>query len=81
MFAPPGPPKSAEALASYAANGSGTVQGKADREKAKQIAFWQAAAKDGITDAQARDWVERAERALRFGDELLGRLRMSGRDC
>jgi glutathione S-transferase len=54
VFAPPGPPKSAQALASYAANGSGTVQGKADREKAKQIAFWQAAAKDGITDDQAR---------------------------
>ena len=27
VFAPPGPPKPAEALQSYAANGSGTVQG------------------------------------------------------
>jgi glutathione S-transferase len=54
VFAPPGPPKSAESLASYAANGSGTVQGKADREKAIQIAFWQRAAAEGITDNQAR---------------------------
>jgi glutathione S-transferase len=53
VFAPPGPPKSAEALASYAANGSGTVQGVADPEKAAQIAFWQRAAKEGITDAAA----------------------------
>ncbi len=34
VFAPPGPPKPAEALKSYAANGSGTVGGLADREKA-----------------------------------------------
>ena len=34
VFAPPGPPKPAEALKSYAANGSGTVQGLPDREKA-----------------------------------------------
>jgi glutathione S-transferase len=54
VFAPPGPPKSAEALASYAANGSGTVQGVADPEKAAQIAFWQRAAKEGITDQVAR---------------------------
>jgi glutathione S-transferase len=54
VFAPQGPPKSADALASYAANGSGTVQGVADREKAIQIAFWQRAAQDGITDEAAR---------------------------
>ena len=54
VFAPPGPPKSAEALASYAANGSGTVQGVKDHEKDIQIAFWERAAKEGITDAQAR---------------------------
>ena len=28
-----------------------------------------------ITEAQARDWVEQVERALRFGEELLERLR------
>jgi hypothetical protein len=40
-------------LNSYAANGSGTVQGSQDPEKETQIAFWQRAAKEGFTD-QAR---------------------------
>jgi glutathione S-transferase len=39
VFAPPGPPKSAQALASYAANGAGTVQGVRDLEKQIQIEF------------------------------------------
>ncbi len=54
VFAPPGPPKPAEALASYAANGSGTVRGEVDPEKRVQIEFWQRATRDGFTDAQAR---------------------------
>ena len=54
VFNPPGPPKSAEALRSYAANGSGTVQGVADPHKAEQIAFWERAAKEGFTDDMAR---------------------------
>ena len=54
VFAPPGPPKPAEALKSYAANGSGTVQGVKDRDKQIQIEFWQRAAKEGFTDERAR---------------------------
>jgi glutathione S-transferase len=54
VFAPPGPPKPAEALASYAANGSGTVRGEVDRDKQVQIEYWQRAARDGFTDEQAR---------------------------
>ena len=54
MFAPPGPPKPAEALASYAANGSGTVQGARDRDKEIQIEFWQRAAKEGFSDERVR---------------------------
>jgi glutathione S-transferase len=54
VFNPPGPPKPAEALASYAANGSGTVQGAKDREKQIQIEFWQRATKEGFTDDRAR---------------------------
>ena len=54
VFAPPGPPKPAEALASYAATGSGTVRGEVDRDKQAQIEFWQRAARDGFTDEQAR---------------------------
>jgi len=54
VFAPPGPPKSAAVLESYAANGSGTVQGRPDPEKQVQIDFWQCAAKDGFSDERAR---------------------------
>ena len=54
VFAPAGPPKPADALASYAAYGSGMVQGKRDAERDRQIAFWQKAAEQGITDPQAR---------------------------
>jgi len=54
VFAPPGPPKSAEALKSYAANGTGTVQGAKDPEKSVQIAFWERATKEGFTDQAAR---------------------------
>jgi glutathione S-transferase len=53
-FAPPGPPKPAAALESYIANGAGTVQGAKDHEKQVQIEFWQRAAREGFTDAQAR---------------------------
>jgi glutathione S-transferase len=54
VFAPPGPPKPAEALKSYAANGSGTVRGAIDRDKQVQIEFWERAAKEGFTDERAR---------------------------
>ena len=54
VFNPPGPPKPAEALQSYAANGSGTVQGVADADKAAQIAFWERVTKVGFTDDMAR---------------------------
>jgi len=53
VFDPPGAPKSAQALANYAASGSGMVQGAQDREKAIQIAFWQRAAAEGFTDQAA----------------------------
>jgi len=54
VFAPPGPPKPAEALKSYAESGSGTVQGAKDRDKQIQIEFWERAAKEGFTDERAR---------------------------
>ncbi len=54
VFAPPGPPKPADVLKSYAENGAGTVQGLKDHEKEIQIEFWQRAAKEGFTDERAR---------------------------
>jgi glutathione S-transferase len=54
VFNPPGPPKPAAALQSYAANGSGTVQGAQDREKDIQIEFWKRATDEGFPDDRAR---------------------------
>lgn len=54
VFAPPGPPKPAAALESYAANGSGTVQGAADPQKQVQIEYWERATREGFTDERAR---------------------------
>ena len=54
VFDPPGPPKPAAALDSYAVNGSGTVRGAKDRDKEIQIEFWRRAAKEGFTDERAR---------------------------
>lgn len=54
VFNPPGPPKPAEALKSYAESGSGTVQGAKDHEKQIQIEFWERATKEGFTDDRAR---------------------------
>jgi glutathione S-transferase len=64
VFAPPGPPKPAEALESYKANGAGTVRGAVDREKQVQLDFWQRAAREGFTDERAR------VSALRFRAEF-----------
>jgi glutathione S-transferase len=71
VFAPPGPPKSAAALQSYAANGSGTVQGAADRDKQIQIEFWQRAAKEGFTDENARASAQRFRVAFDALDKQL----------
>lgn len=54
VFDPHGPPKPAEALKVYAANGSGTVQGVKDHDKAIQIEFWERATKEGFPDEAAR---------------------------
>jgi len=54
VFARPGPPKPADALKNYAANGSGTVQGIKDRDKEIQIEFWERTAREGFTDAATR---------------------------
>jgi glutathione S-transferase len=54
VFNPPGPPKPAAMLESYAANGTGTVRGVKDHDREIQIEFWQRAAKEGFTDERAR---------------------------
>ena len=74
VFAPPGPPKPAEALASYAENGSGTVQGAKDRDKDIQIEFWQRAAKEGFTDERARASAQKFRTEFDALDQRLAQL-------
>jgi glutathione S-transferase len=73
VFDPPGPPKPADALKSYAAGGSGTVQGVQDPEKAAQIAFWQRAAREGFTDRAARASAQKFRAAFDALDQGLAR--------
>ena len=60
-----GPAKSTEALQSYAANGSGTVRGVADREKAHQIEFWNMTAREGLTDQSGASLRAKISRRVR----------------
>lgn len=50
VFNPPGPPKGAAELETYAKEGSGTVGGKKDGRVDIEIGFWETYAKEGITD-------------------------------
>jgi glutathione S-transferase len=74
VFAPSGPPKPAEALKSYAENGSGTVQGARDRDKDIQIEFWQRAAKEGFSDERARASAQRFRTEFAALDQRLAQL-------
>jgi glutathione S-transferase len=71
VFAPPGPPKPAEALQSYAANGAGTVQGLIDRDKQTQIEFWQRAAKEGFPDDAVRHSARKFRAEFEAMDKIL----------
>jgi len=73
VFAPPGPPKPAEALKSYASNGSGTVQGRLDRDKQIQIEFWERAAKEGFTDEAVRTSARKFRAEFDAMDKTLAR--------
>ncbi len=57
-------PKPAAALAKYKTGGSGTVGGKPDPDKQREIAFWEKAARDGLTDAAVVVSAERFKSAL-----------------
>jgi glutathione S-transferase len=72
VFAPPGPPKPAEALKSYAASGSGTVQGAKDRDKEIQIEFWERAAREGFTDERSRASAQKFRAEFDRLDKQLG---------
>jgi glutathione S-transferase len=60
-------PRSKEDLQVYREAGSGTVHGKADPNKDREIKFWEAVAENGITDAAVQKSAQRFRAAL---DEL-----------
>ncbi len=60
-------PRSKEDLKNYREGGSGTVQGKTDPHKAREIEFWETAAGDGITDQAVKKSAGRFRATL---DEL-----------
>ncbi len=62
-------------LASYAANGTGTVRGAKDDDKEMQIAFWQRAAEEGFTDDAARAWGRKFRAGFDALDERLAQQR------
>ena len=64
-------PKSKEALAKYRAGGSETVGGEQDASKPREIAFWEGAARDGITDESVKASAARFREALSQLDATL----------
>lgn len=72
LFAPPGPPKSVDDLEKFEAGGSGTVEGKQDASKAREIAFWRDYMKnDGIPDDDVRKAAATFKTAFDVLDEQL----------
>ncbi|NQV56377.1 MAG: glutathione S-transferase family protein [Rhodospirillales bacterium] len=64
-------PKSPEALDSYRAGGTGTVGGREDANKKREIDFWEAVARDSISDEAIRVSASKFRTAL---DDIDGRL-------
>jgi len=73
VFDRPGPPKPADALASYASNGSGMVGGAPDPERKVQIDYWERTTREGFTDAACRASAAKFREEFDRMDEALGR--------
>jgi glutathione S-transferase len=73
VFGREGPPKSPETLAAYRSGGSGTVLGKADPNKDREIEFWERAAAEGFTDETVRRSAHRFQTAFdKLDNDLAG---------
>jgi glutathione S-transferase len=62
---------SSGALACYATTGSGTVQGKRDSQKEREISYWEAFEANGISDEAVRQSVYRLQGAFAGLDTAL----------
>lgn len=75
-----GPFKSAETLRRYSEGGTGTVRGKSDPNKQREIEFWESVA-DGISDAAAKTSARRFKDAFNgLEDRLANAKYLLGRD-
>jgi len=75
FFPGPTPSKSPEALKQYNQNGSGTVQGQQDLEKAVQVDFWETVTREGIPDEAARRSALKFRAAFSQFEDQLGKTR------
>ncbi len=64
-------PKPKAALTKYKEGGTGTVGGKPDPDKQREIDFWERAASEGLTDAAVRTSAARFKAALNELDRTL----------
>ncbi|MCH6545007.1 MAG: glutathione S-transferase family protein [Deltaproteobacteria bacterium] len=64
-------PRSPEDLKNYREGGTGTVQGKKDPNKEREITFWETVARDGITDQAVQISATRFRVALSELDDRL----------
>jgi glutathione S-transferase len=74
MIRPALPPKSIAELASYAATGSGTVEGHPDSAKLREKAFWEQFLHGGISDPTTREAIHSFRAAF---DDLENKLQTS----
>jgi hypothetical protein len=64
-------PRSPEDLKNYREGGTGTVQGKKDPDREREITFWETVARDGITDQAVQNSATRFRVALSELDDSL----------
>lgn len=71
LFEPPVSPKTPEDLERYSRFGSATINGQADLQKAKEIAFWKSYGESRVTDEAARQSVHAFKQAFEGLDRKL----------
>ena len=66
-------PRTTEDLKNFSNGGTGTVEGKADPDKIREIEFWEKVASEGITDQAVKKSAERFRSSLESLDKTLAK--------
>ena len=66
-------PRTTEDLQNFRNGGTGTVEGKADPDKIREIEFWEKVASEGITDQAVKKSAERFRSSLESLDKTLAK--------